>query len=459
MTIEIVGSPVDIKYYRKYLQERAIATKQFLDHMKMQGHSIAPKPDNFRVFKSQINSFYSEDKITGTHVKKLDPDQRLFIQGIANANIIDRTEERLEPAGIDVRNFMLNPVLLLDHLYVSMSTVGRVLRLDPQSDGVHFDGFVGDPTKADLTKTQIDIRSLIAQGLLQTVSVGFIPHKIQAPEFNSKGELENPAVILIWELLELSIVAVPANPGSIFDIGVLSIDDNGKNLLQIPHFYSIKQDGAVNDNKQDDDESTALERIIFKKEDYTLEQAKEYAKASEYKFSDIEDGDGEFAFIQRLKEDFIDGSLKNIELNDGLRGVVGKLKTEIVEEARKLAKEDQILDEMKRFSTIATTNGESLRKIIEQNEKIIQNTLVEEKKVKEENDEDEKKPMVDEEKPSNKEEEEDDMNNEEEKKEEEKGAQDIEEVKEMVKSLSEKVSQLTELTVHLIEETGIMSGE
>ena len=50
------------------------------------------------------------------------------------------------------------------------------------------------------------------------VSIGFIPQKIQAPTFNDEGAMIDPAVILQWELLELSVVAVPANPDATFEM-------------------------------------------------------------------------------------------------------------------------------------------------------------------------------------------------------------------------------------------------
>ena len=221
MAIEIVGKSEDVQRYRKYLHDQGLYTKRFMNTLaKNSGLPLQEKPDGFRIFHGGIKNVYS---IKGNEkVKGFDESQKLYIKGIANANIVDRADERLDPTGIDIENYMKNRVLLLDHMYTASATVGRVISLDSQDSGVHFEAYVGDPQKAVLTQAQRDARSLIAQGLLQTVSVGFIPHKVKAPEFDDEGRLMEPAVILAWELLELSIVAVPANAGSVFEAGNLS---------------------------------------------------------------------------------------------------------------------------------------------------------------------------------------------------------------------------------------------
>ena len=238
MAIEIVGKSEDVQRYRKYLHDQGLYTKRFMNTLaKNSGLPLQEKPDGFRIFHGGIKNVYS---IKGNEkVKGFDETQKLYIKGIANANIVDRADERLDPAGIDIENYMKNRVLLLDHMYTASATVGRVISLESQDNGVHFEAYVGDPQKAVLTQAQRDARSLIAQGLLQTVSVGFIPHKVKAPEFDDEGRLMEPAVILAWELLELSIVAVPANAGSVFEAGNLSASNM---------FTSEKSKAKINTN-------------------------------------------------------------------------------------------------------------------------------------------------------------------------------------------------------------------
>ena len=217
MAVEIVGSEEAVKAYRKVLHERGTYTKRF--QRDIEAGTMLPQPDDYRVasvnFKRLIRSKASNEGEDNTAEQ---PEEDMRIVGIANENAIDRMDERLEPGGVDIENFKKNPVLLVDHLYMTRAVVGRVENITPEDDGVKFVANLGNPNKVQLTQTQLEVRSLVEQGLLQTVSVGFIPLKIKAPEYDSEGRLLSVPVILQWELLELSIVAVPANAGSTFEM-------------------------------------------------------------------------------------------------------------------------------------------------------------------------------------------------------------------------------------------------
>jgi HK97 family phage prohead protease len=249
MAVEIVGKPKDVKRYRKQLIEQGHNTKRARVHPVYKD-----KPEGFRLcqgsFKLLPNGKTKEEtegeieddedeeenqgeQGTTSEDAGYDPKRRLVIAGMANANIVDRMDERVDPKGGVFTDFMKNPVLLADHMYWSSSVIGAVESLSPEDAGTGFEAVVGDPTKAPLTETQEEIRSLIAQGFIKTVSIGFIPLKIQAPEFDDEGKLIKEAVILQWSLLELSVVAVPANPDATFEMKQLvenevSLNANGK---------------------------------------------------------------------------------------------------------------------------------------------------------------------------------------------------------------------------------------
>ena len=150
--------------------------------------------------------------------------QRLVIAGMANANVIDRMDEIVEPKGLDFSDFMKNPILLLGHNY--NLPIGQVMSLDIQDDGVHFDAWIGDESKAELTQVQKDTKSLVKQGILKTVSIGFIPLEYKRPTYNDQGDMVEPLVIVKWKLLELSVVAVPANQDSVFTVKEVDQNNN-----------------------------------------------------------------------------------------------------------------------------------------------------------------------------------------------------------------------------------------
>jgi HK97 family phage prohead protease len=144
--------------------------------------------------------------------KKSEEKGGLIIEGFANANTLDRANERIEPKGWKLDNYKKNPVILFDHghdfAFGSMP-IGKALRVESLEDGL----FV----KAQITKSNTEkltaIRDLIEEGILKTFSVGFNPIGENAIEKTSEG-----IIIKAAELIENSIVPVPMNQDSVFGI-------------------------------------------------------------------------------------------------------------------------------------------------------------------------------------------------------------------------------------------------
>jgi phage head maturation protease len=181
------------------------------------------KRGNVYTLKRRGDDLDTDKWTTGADMKslnKLEAGEKLRIGGTANANIIDRVQERLDPRGLDAVDYLRNPQILAHHSYYC--PVGQVDVLDIQDDGVHFNGWVGDPVAVGgpqgLTDMQREMRSLVAQKIIKTVSVGFIPHKFRAPLYSDQGEMIEPLVIESWELLEISLVAVPCNQLSLIEM-------------------------------------------------------------------------------------------------------------------------------------------------------------------------------------------------------------------------------------------------
>lgn len=174
--------------------------------------------------------------------KKFDPTKRVDIAGVANAKETDRMREVLNPAGLDAAPFKKNAVLLLQHNHDR--PIGQVESLTPGDKGVDFEAWVGDPsTGAPLTQHQQDARSLIVQRVYRAVSVGFIPHKIRMPAYDDEGRLVEPATIEEWEMLELSVVAVPCNAGALFKPKGHDAEGKDTKPLKLWSFPSLGADG------------------------------------------------------------------------------------------------------------------------------------------------------------------------------------------------------------------------
>jgi len=122
--------------------------------------------------------------------------------------VVDRDSEVIEPGGGRLDDFAKNPVFLWAHQYRQPS-IGKVLmptveQTDEEVFGdIKFD--MADPFAAL-------IFGKYRGGFLNASSIGFIPI-----EFSREQALDNQkgVTITVWDLLELSGVPVPSNPGAL----------------------------------------------------------------------------------------------------------------------------------------------------------------------------------------------------------------------------------------------------
>jgi HK97 family phage prohead protease len=125
----------------------------------------------------------------------------------------DRYGDTIVQAGFKTDNFKANPVLLWAHSH-SCPPVGKV--------GTIGIGPNGNLRASDVTFTPPEMHEfgdevgqMVRAGFLNAVSVGFLPLKWEA-RFDESGEFLGYN-FLECELLEISIVPVPANPQALID--------------------------------------------------------------------------------------------------------------------------------------------------------------------------------------------------------------------------------------------------
>jgi HK97 family phage prohead protease/HK97 family phage major capsid protein len=122
---------------------------------------------------------------------------------------VDRMGDVIEPAGWQLSNFKSHPIALLNHdrdqiigKWVDVRVEGQQLlgRLELAAAG---------------TSPLVDtVRALVEQNILRAVSVGFAP-KEQKPLDDKADKYFGPFRFTKSELLECSLVAVPANPNAL----------------------------------------------------------------------------------------------------------------------------------------------------------------------------------------------------------------------------------------------------
>jgi len=146
-------------------------------------------------------------KMPTVEVKSLDPGAPMTIAGFANEITPDRGQEQIPPSAWDLKNFQKNPIMLWEH--TPWEPIGYCTLLAPTDEGLKFEARIGDPSSGHpLTRKQEEVRSLIAQGVLRSLSVGFIPWEW---EYDEKSDL---LIYKKCELLEISVVAIPMQQSS-----------------------------------------------------------------------------------------------------------------------------------------------------------------------------------------------------------------------------------------------------
>jgi phage head maturation protease len=141
-------------------------------------------------------------------------------------------------SGANLQNYLNNPVILANHSYVydeKPTVIGRALNVTIQGSQMIF--------KIQFAETDNgkDWFYLYANKYMNASSIGFIPIKYKP---NDQGGYD----FTEWELLELSLVAVPCNPNAIqraFDDGKIS-----------KAFFD-----AINKNNEEDIENMKVEDV------------------------------------------------------------------------------------------------------------------------------------------------------------------------------------------------------
>ena len=139
-------------------------------------------------------------------VEKVEEDGIISVAVATDASI-DRDGEIVDPAGIDMKNFERNPVLLYAHDYRS-DPIGKVLNIKLDGNRILFTPQFAIGV-SDRAKQYYE---MVKAGFLNAFSIGFIPKEYKDRQ-NTDGTTSR--VFTRSELLEISLVPVPANPNAL----------------------------------------------------------------------------------------------------------------------------------------------------------------------------------------------------------------------------------------------------
>ena len=142
----------------------------------------------------------------------LDEGSRTVI-AVINSETVDRQGEVVLPKGLTKKNYAGNPVVLMGHDYSSLP-IGKCEWIKPDSRDAK--SLVAKYRVTDKTELGRDVFALLQDGVLNAHSIGFQVLEQSAPtpeELAMRPDWKDARnIIRKFELLEFSVVAVPANP-------------------------------------------------------------------------------------------------------------------------------------------------------------------------------------------------------------------------------------------------------
>lgn len=136
---------------------------------------------------------------------------------VASTPQVDRYGDVILQDGWDTRNFSTNPIVLFAHDSRSLP-IGKALQLGIDQSGnltvrIEFSKAIGTYELPEV------VLQLVSQRMLNCVSVGFIPlefeYRFETDEDGNQLPFPSGRIYKKQELLEISVVPVPANPGAV----------------------------------------------------------------------------------------------------------------------------------------------------------------------------------------------------------------------------------------------------
>lgn len=184
--------------------------------------------------------------IDGWEIKSVDREARTF-WAVASTEEKDRDGDVIASKGWDLKHFKENPVVLWAHDYRELP-VAKALNIQKGEGKLRF-----KPQFAEHEKAQA-VFDLYADGFLKAFSVGFIP-KV-AEDMEEGGKFYKQA-----ELLEISAVPVPSNPGALAEIRAKGIE-----VIEKPGFEETENEVRFRVREPGQFQEDSFRRITLKKD-------------------------------------------------------------------------------------------------------------------------------------------------------------------------------------------------
>jgi len=191
--------------------------------------------------------------------------ESIFIEGYASTTDIDRSGD-VVPKSVweaGIQNYLKNPIILAQHDYDD--PIGRMTEYKVDDKGLW--------VKARISSAAEEIFGLIKDKILTAFSIGF---RILDAEYNSAAEV---FVIKELELVEISVVSVPCNQNTLFDLS--KAFDNETDYKEFKQQFAPKGDSAKGLESKTEAKSTTTKELEMTQEEMQKMLADAAAKAAE----------------------------------------------------------------------------------------------------------------------------------------------------------------------------------
>lgn len=277
--------------------------------------------------------------ISNFHVveKSGDDDGKLYIEGYASTADKDRHGDVIIPAAWKngLKDYKKNPILLAFHDH--SRPVGKVENLEIDDNGLKIRGFI--------SKAAGDLYSLVQEGIVSAFSVGFM---MKDADYDKATDI---FVIKEAELLEVSLVSVPANAAATFNLSK-SLDSNEldsyKTLFQNKETHNMPELSTKGTEAPAID-IAAIQAEIAKSVKAQIEaEAREKAEAEKRKSDEsdrirVEATTAAERLIAEVKKELLD---KEASINETL----SKLGTELAEKKAEIEEMNKARNSKMQFS-------------------------------------------------------------------------------------------------------------
>ena len=125
---------------------------------------------------------------------------------VVTKDIVDRDGERVMPSGAKLKNFEKNPIMLYNHNRWSSKPIGKWANIKVSDDAIEMEGFISGASESSK-----EVLALAQDKVINTQSMGFIPKK-WSDDPKDKLPGQKGLTVLEYELLEVSMTDIPANP-------------------------------------------------------------------------------------------------------------------------------------------------------------------------------------------------------------------------------------------------------